>query len=283
MLLKRNLFSVTIIGILASALLFAVGLFVFFMLQDAKVGREIMTTSGTIDGFVKKSKMPLTENSVSFLEDERNKLKSAYSRLKLAFTSPLSEEVPPEGMDSLQFKERLIQTQKKLREDGKDFSLALPDSLGFTKYETELSDSAEIPHLLKRLKVLEELIYLMTLTGVASLDEISFIGEDIKKEEAPVPLQPMPPMPDIESGAEALPILPLEPKRAKIYEEITVSFKITCTYSKLMDFLYRLKVSPFIFVIDDLDINKAKDVLDKDQAAESMLQAAFLVKAELIN
>ncbi|MDP3790247.1 MAG: Amuc_1100 family pilus-like protein [Candidatus Omnitrophota bacterium] len=281
MILKRNLFSVTIIGILAAALLFAVGLFVFFMLQDAKIGKEIMTTSGTIDGFVKKSKMPLTENSVSFLEDERNKLKSAYSRLKLALTSPLGEEMPPEGMDSLQFKERLIQTQKKLCEEGKDFSLALPDSLGFTKYETELSDSAEIPHLLKRLKVLEELIYLMTLTGVASLDEISFVGEDIKKEEAPV--LSVPALPDIGNEAGALPTLPPEPKKTKIYEEITVSFKITCSYSKLMDFLYRLKVSPFIFVVDDLDINKTKDALDKDQAAESMLQAAFLVKAELVN
>ena len=280
MILKRNLFSVVVIGILAAALVFAIGLFVFFMLQDAKIGKEIMTTSGTIDGFVKKSKMPLTENSVSFLEDERNKLKSAYSRLKLALTSPLSEEVPPESMDSLQFKEKLIQTQKKLREEAKDFSLGLPDSLGFTKYETELSDSMEIPYLIKRLKVLEELIYLMTLTGVVSLDEISFIGEDVKKEEAHA--QVMPPMPNAGNIAEALP-LPPEPGKTKIYEEIAVSFKITCTYSKLMDFLYRLKVSPFIFVVDDLDINKTKDVLDKDQAAESRLQAAFLVKAELIN
>ena len=280
MILKRNLFSMIIIGLLVAALVFAIGLFVFFMLQDTKIGKEIMTKSGTIDGFVKKSKMPLTENSVSFLEDERNKLKSAYSRLKLALTSPLSEEVPPEGMDSLQFKDKLIQTQKKLREEAKDFSLVLPDSLGFTKYETELSDSVEIPYLIKRLKVLEELIYLMTLTGVASLDEISFIGEDVKKEEAHA--QAILPVPNTENMAEALP-LPSEPEKTKIYEEITVSFKITCTYSKLMDFLYRLKVSPFIFVVDDLDINKTKDVLDKDQAAESRLQAAFLVKAELIN
>lgn len=253
MILKRNLFSVIIIGLLAAALVFAASLFVFFMLQNTKIGKDVMTKSGMIDGFVKKSKMPLTENSISLLEDERNKLKSAYSRLKLAFASPLGEEAPPESMDSLQFKEKLVQTQKKLREEAKNSSLVLPISLGFTKYETELSSSAEIPYLSKRLKVLEELTYLMTLAGVTSLDEINFIEEDVKKEDAP-----------------------------KIYEEIAVSFKITCAYSKMMDFLYRLKISPFIFVVDDLDINKAKDALDNDQAAESRFQAAFLVKAELI-
>lgn len=261
---KRNLFSVVVMGALTAALLFTAGLFVFFMLQDAKIDKEIMLKSGVIDGFVKKSKMPLTEDSIFFLEDERSKLKSAYSRLKLALMSPLSEEIPLEGMDSLQFKEKLVQMQKKIREEAKDSSLALPGLLGFTKYETELSDPAKIPYLSKKLKVLEELIYLMTLTGVASLDEISFIGEDVEKEEASLTMLPA-------------------PKKTKVYEEIAVSFRITCTYSGLTDFLYKLKVSPFIFVVDDLDINKTKDALDNDQAAKSMLQASFLVKAEAIN
>lgn len=263
MLLKRNLSSIVVICVLTAALLFAAGLFIFFTLEDVKINKEIADKSRTIDGFVKKSKMPLTENSVSFLEDERNKLKGAYSRLKLALTSPLSEEIPPEYIDPLYFKEKMIQTHKKLREDAKNFSLALPDSFGFAKYETQLSDPAEIPYLLNKLKVLEELIYLMTLTGVSSLDEMSFIGEDTKKEA-----------PSAHAGG---------PEKEKIYEEIAVSFKITCTYSQLVDFLYRLKVSPFIFLVDDLDINKTKDVLDTDQAAESRLKAAFLIKAEVIN
>lgn len=291
MVLKRNLFSITVISILAVILLFFAIISIFFVVKNMRIGKEIAAKSGTIDRFVQKNKMPLTENSVSFLEDERNKLKSAYSRLKLAFTSPLNEEIPPENMDSLQFKEKLIQVQKKLREEAKDFSLALPDSLSFTKYETELSEPSEIPYLLKKLRVLEELVYIMTLTGVVSLDEINFIGEDIKKAETAAPQampQAMPAVrPAHKGGAAKIEEAPKakieEAPKANIYDEITVSFKITCTYSKLIGFLYKLRASPFIFVVDDLDISKAKDTLDKDEAAESMLQAAFLVKAELIN
>ncbi|MBU4376083.1 MAG: type II secretion system protein M, partial [Candidatus Omnitrophica bacterium] len=227
--------------------------------------------------FAKKSRMPLTEESISFLADERNKLKSAYSRLKLALTSPLAEDVPRESMDSLQFKERLIQTQKKLREEAKEFSLSLPDSLGFTKYETELSTRGEIPALWRRLKVLEELIYLMTLSEVVSLNEISFIGDDPAKEAA----QPVP----AEHVLAGMPVdkAAAQPAQSEnFYDEVKVSFKITCTYSGLIKFLYKMRASPFIFIVDDLDITRAKDTLDKDEAAESMLQANFLAKAEII-
>lgn len=294
-LIKRNLFSIIVIVTLAAAALFFVVLFAIFFAKDIRTSKEIITKSDRIDAFVKKSKMPLTEESVSFLEDERNKLKSAYSRLKLALTSPLSDGTSAENIDSLQFKEKLIQTQKKLREEANNSSLALPDSIGFTKYETELSTPAEIPYLLKKLKVLEELVYLMTLSGVVSLNEINFIGEDVKKTEtiaqpAAVQAAPMPAMPPMQIMHPVMPqpkdapeIKPIEVKQVKANEEITISFKITCTYSKLVNFLYRLRVSPFVFVIDDLDITKTKDTADKDAVAESMLQASFWVRAEIIN
>lgn len=277
MVLKRNLFSIAVISILTAILLFLAGTLIFFVFKDAKTDKEITAKTATIDRFVKKSKMPLTEESVSFLEEERNKLKSAYSRLKLALTSPLDEEIPPEDIDSLQFKERLIQTQKKLREEAKSFSLALPDSLGFSKYETELSEPSEIPLLWRKLKVLEELVYLMTLAGITSLDEINFVSEDIKKEGQVPPV-----VAGAAKPAEAA-VAPKAAERAKVYDEIAVSFKVTCTYSKLADFLYKLRVSPYIFVVDDLDITKTKDTLDKDEVKESTLQAAFLVRAEIIN
>jgi hypothetical protein len=242
-----------LIAILGVVLLFFAVTFSLFVFKCIKIDKVIAAKTETVNEFVQKSKMPLTEGSISFLMDERNKLKSAHSRLKLALTSPLTEEIPPENIDSLQFKERLIQAQKNLREEAKEASLSLPESLGFTKYETELSEPKEIPGLWKRLRIMEELIYIMSLSGVTSLDEINFVGDDLKKEE-----------------------------RTPVYDEITASFKITSTYSELVDFLYRLRVSPFIFVVDDLDITKAKDELDKDEAAESMVQASFQVKAEII-
>ncbi len=286
MVLKRNLLSVSIIIALAAAFLSLAIMLGFALLKGSKIQKDTAEKSGTIERFVKKSKMPLTEESISFLADERNKLKSAYSRLKLALHSPLAENIPSEAMDSLQFKDRLIQAQKKLREEAKDFSLNLPESLGFTKYETELSQPAEIPALWRRLAVLEELVYLMTLSGVASLDEINFIGEDLKKETegeaqpdiatevpAELPRAGIPPDDKAESAVR---------QKGEIYNEVKVAFKVTCTYSGLVEFLYKMRVSPFIFVVDDLDVTKGKDTLDKDEKKESMLQASFLVKAEII-
>lgn len=283
MALKRNLLSLIIIAALSGVLIFLTVVFGLTAAKGARIKKEIAARSDAIDMLAKKSKMPLTEESVSFLMDERNKLKSAYSRLKLVLASPLAGDVPAESMDSLQFKERLIQAQKKLREEAKEFSLSLPESLGFAKYEIELSELGEIPVLWRRLAVLDELVYLMTLSGVVSLVEINFIGKDLAKEAA----QPISAESAVKMRGEV--IADLKGKAAAgpaqnedFHDEVKVSFKITCAYSSLVEFLYKMRVSPLVLIVDDLDITRAKDTLDKDDAAESMLQADFLVTAEII-
>ncbi len=277
-MLKRNLFSISVISVLALLVIFFAALFILFVFKDIRIEKDRAAKCKSINKFIKTSKMPLMEDSISILEGEKNKLKSVYSRLKLALTSPLTEEISPESMDPLQFKEKLIRTQKKLREEAKDFSLVLPESIGFAKYEAELSLPSEIPLLLRRLRVMDELIYLMTLTGISSIDDINFIEETVKKEKSAVPA------PNIKGKKPPpIPYNSKEEHKPAIYDEIIISFKVTCTYSELIDFLYKLKSSPFIFIVDDLDIAKTKDILDVDEAAESMLQAEFLVKAEIIH
>lgn len=260
MALKRNLISFIIIIFLSMTLLLSITLFFMSLAKNSRIKAEIASKCDGIKKIAEKSKMPISKESLLFLGDEQNKLKNAYSRFKLALGSSLSEEVAEEESDPLQFKERLIQTQKKLRKDADEHNLLLPESLGFAKYETKLSEPFEIPDLIRRLKVIEELIYIMTLTGIDSLDEIHFAEKGAKKK--------------------ALPLLDIAVKGKKdIYFDIPVSFKIGCTSSKLIDLLYKLRLSQFIFIVDDLDMERAQAGYDKEVAVEERLKTSLSIRA----
>jgi len=223
--------------------------------KDSQLEEEISSKYKVINALVKKSKMPITEESVILLKDEHSKLNNIYTRFKLAIASPLNEEISEKELDPLKFKEKLIQAQKKFREEAAGRNLSLPESLGFSKYETELSNPVEIPDLIKRLKILEELIYTIARANVDSLYEIGFTNKGAKESS-------------LKKG---------------IYYDIPVSLKINCTSSELVQFLYKLRVSPFVFVVDDLDIEKGQDSLDKSEVAKGSLIANLSIRAIVIN
>ena len=292
---KRNLVSFIIIGFLGIALFSFIMLFFFTLARNERIDAEIASKYEIINNYAEKTKMPLSKESIALLADEQNRLKSIYARFKLAFTSPLNEDMPDEDTDPLQFKERLIQIQKKLREDANSANLTLPDSLGFTKYETELSEPSEIPNLIKRLKVLDELVYIMTSTGVDSLDELSFAGENAiksgkkgrtRKDKAksekrtalsslPVPAEKIRGEVDGQENGEAA--------EKEIYFDIPVFLRIDCTVSELVNFLYSLRLSPFVFIVEDMDIEKINKAGKAEDLAEAKLKASLRVKAIALN
>ncbi len=243
------------------------------------------------NAYTEKSKMSLSKKSIELLTEERNKLKGLYSRFELALRSPLDEEASAADLDSLQFKEKLIQIQKKLREDANMYDLRLPESLGFSKYETELSDSSEIPHLIKRLNVLEELIYIMAIADIESLDKIEFAEkEDDKKaskKTAPKEVREiagrnvsqlnLPGGMQIIRGTEGE--IVTQEDKASTYSDIPISFVMNCTSSTLVSFLHKLGLSPLIFVVEDMDIKRARDFTDQDKSAEEKLKVNFSIKA----
>ena len=282
MVLRRGSLSFIIIISLGIYLLLSITLFFVWSAKHYRIKAEIASKYEVINGFAKRSKMPITKESVFFLTDEENKLKNIYSRLKLALASPLNEEISEEELEPLQFKERLIQIQKKLREDAKRHNLSLPESLGFTKYETELSEPFKIPDLIKRLKILEELIHAMTLSGIDSLDEIRFINEEVKKDKKVKAQRPKKKIAK-KTQKEALKTDVAAKEGPAVYYDIPVSFKIGCTSSKLIGFLYKLRLSPFVFVIDDLDIETTQASYDKDEVVVRRLKASFSIRAIAIN
>lgn len=250
---KRNLLSILIIISLAIAIFTSVAILFTFLLKHFSTKSEIAFKCELINKLTEKGDMPLTKESLIFVTDEENKLKNIYSRFKLALESPMNEEIAEEELDPLQFKERLIQIQKKLREDAAMYNLTLPESLGLAEYETELSKPSEIPDLIMRLRVLEEVIYTITLSGIDSLHEIHFVvEEDAKEEEA-------------------------------IYFDLPVSFEVGCTSSKLINLLYKLRLSAFNLIIDDLDIKSAQAPSskgdDKKTATDGEIVASLSIRA----
>jgi hypothetical protein len=281
-------------------LFFSIVVFFLALAKHSRITAEISSKCETINKYAKKSKMPITKESVLALMDEQGKLKNVYSRFKLAFTSPLNEETSEEELDPLQFKERLIQIQKKLREDAERYNLSVPDSLGFTKYERELSKPSEIPRLIMQLKVLEELIYIMTLSNIDSLQEINFITPtEIKKDTKPRRhhrRKHIKKRVEAEFSGDGKEILELHKgtpsseqaieeagQKTYIYFDVPVTFSIICASSELIDFLYKLRVSPFIFVVDDLDVAKTEANLNKDIENRKSLEANFVVRAIVLN
>lgn len=248
---RRNILSIIIIISLAIVLLLSIMAFFLSLAKLRRIKGEIASKYEMINRLTEKSKMPLTKESLLFVTNEENKYKIIYNRFKLALESPLNERVRREELDPLQFKERLIQTQKKLREDATMYNLLLPESLGFAKYEIELSKPSEIPDLIRRLRVLEELIYMITLSGVETLHEINFADKEVKR-------------------------------KTDIYFHIPISFKIGCTSPSLTNFLYKLRLSPFNFIVDDMDIESAQarhDRGNKETLTNERLVASLSVRA----
>jgi hypothetical protein len=150
----------------------------------------------------------------------------------------------------------------------------------------------------------------MTLSGIDSLDEIRFAevaANKGKKPEAALPKKEVKGKPKLsaelpvdfdfskeaalapgkkgrqESQKTATLPPPAATKETDIYSDVPVSFKIGCTNPELVDFLYRMRVSQFVFVVDDLDIEAPKSVSGEGSASRQQIKAALSIRAIVIN
>ena len=294
---NRNLLSVIIIVTLAIFLVLSIALLFTSIHENSKIRHEIASKYSVMNSYAEKSRLPISKESIAILTGEQNNLKSIYARFKLALMSPLNDEISEEELDPLQFKERLIQIQKKLREDAEMHNLALPESMGFTKYETELSERSEIPRLIKRLKVLEEIVYVMIAGRADSIDHILFMDAGAKKTTDKISMERS--KEKIKASAvdtallqemekklkrqKNLPEMEVSKKEHGTDYDFPVSLAVTCANSRLTALLYKLRVSPYIFVIDDIIIERiegaVKDRPAPDSAGESRLRINLSVRA----
>lgn len=278
MMPKRSIIYVTIITILVGCLFIFIAGFFTALRKNAQITADLASKCKMIASLAEKSKMPITKESEIFLIDEQKKLKNLYGRFRLALTSPLGEKPSADELDSLKFKERLIQTQKGLREEARRHNLSLPKSLGFAKYETELSKPHEIPYLIKQLKTLEELINTMISSNIDSLYEINF-AEAVAKKDKRLEVQ------DGEAAELNIGETPqpgVISKENSFFYDIQASFKIGCTSNKLIDFLYKLRISPYFFIVDDMDIEASREGEGR-VASVGSLKASFSIRAVVLN
>ncbi|MBN1870941.1 MAG: Amuc_1100 family pilus-like protein [Candidatus Omnitrophica bacterium] len=238
--LKKNYMLLGLMAILIIGLLLSLALFLVSFAKSSKLNRELSSKYEMISTFVERSKVPLSEESIKTLASDRDKLKEIYEGLK-----PLVEPYKIEGnIDPLYFKELLIQVQKKLRSETTAKNIILPNSLGFKEYETELSRPEEIPDLVNKLKILEDLVRMTVDAGVKTVTYINFDDfEDLKREKEQYKRR---------SHGRA------DPKASdganELYAEVPVSLDVQCSVKELLELLYKMRASSHNFVISKVAI-----------------------------
>lgn len=274
MVAKRNTFSIVIISMLAVIIILSIAFFISLLVKNFAIRKELNSADKILNDLVKQSKYPLTKEAVIFLADEHNRLKNIYSRYRMALESPLNEEVSKAEIEPLQFKERLIQTQKKLREDANLHKLTLPESLGFSEYETKLIELSEIPSLIKKLKVLEEIIYIAWSSGVDNVYEVNFNPGEKNKSGAGLTQAG-------KSKKGIVPELDLAKKEKDVYFDIPVFLRLGCSSQKLLNFLYRLRLSQFNFAVDNLAMEIKNE--DGDKTKIGKLTVSMSIRTVALN
>ncbi len=288
--LKKSTLSYIAIGILSLSLLLSALLCVLAVMRSAKLGHKISAQCERISRFARTTKMPIVQDSIDFLDAERERLKNLHGRFSLALASPLSDTPSEESLEPLMFKERLVQIQKKLRQDATQAGMALPDSLGFSEYETRLSEKDEIPGLLKRLKVLEEVIYLAADSGINAIGEVDFPMPDTQgkdKKKAPgtvkkrVRSSPIPSLPGpMDRGPARHDETAGNVTDNDVFGQIPFETTFRANSPEMMTFLYKLRRSPYNVVITDFSI-VAPDP-DKENDPETLSVTLHCTAMELM-
>jgi len=270
---KKNIALIASFTGLAAVLLISVIFFVISMIKNAKLNGEFSSKCRMIDSFVKQSKMPVTEESIENLKVELKRLDEAYKTLRPFMRSPLTKNRAVKKLDPLRFKERLIQTQKKLRAQALKNNLIIGGTLGFSRYETELPSQDQIPELYNRLEILEELLTIFTHTGIESLERIEFenipkSGPDDKKKAAS------------RKKRRSGPGTPYEEQKPEFYSQIPIYVVINCTTAQAIDILYQMRVSPCLFEVKEMDL-LGKEVKEgpREGIAEKILTARIILQA----
>ena len=92
----RKGYSLSFVITILLALIIVLLAIVFFasMAKGTRLAREVASKHGEIDTYVKRSKMPISEESITSLTSERDSLKSAYEGFRSTLASSLNEDMP---------------------------------------------------------------------------------------------------------------------------------------------------------------------------------------------
>jgi hypothetical protein len=197
------------------------------LLDSIRMSKDTAPTLEWIDYLTKKEKV---------LDDVYNDASNAYDKPACL--------MPKNTIEPLKFKEKIFEKQKELRKKAYANQLELKEdaiSLGFREYETKIPTEEEVPNLTKELDIIQEAINLMCLSHIETLSSVEFL---VYKDET------------------------LETERGNIsYRVFPLKIATTSSLKNLVDLLFRISTSEYIFVAEELNVKQSEDFREKVESS----------------
>lgn len=238
-LLQRNLifFIVTallLLVVVAAGVNFASGLGKKYSL-DGKIQKEMRL----LDSFKTIKDAAPTLKWIDYLSKKEKLFDKIYVDAGLLYDKPESF-MPKDIIEPLKFKEKIFKKQKEMRKKAYSSQLELKEeavSFGFKEYETKIPTEAEVPNLTKKLDIIQKVVNLMCLSHIETLSSVEFLAHRDDK---------------------------LETIRGNInYRVFSLRLSTTSSVKKLVDLLFKISTSDYIFITEELNVAQSEDFKDK--------------------
>ena len=206
---------------------------------EGKIVEEIQR----IDNFRMTKDAAPTLAWIDYLTKKEKSLDNIYVEAGLLNDKP-SSFMPKDLIEPLKFKEKIFEKQKEMRKKVYANQLELKEeaiSFGFREYETKIPTELEVPNLTKELDIIEEAVELMCLSHIETLSSVEFLS--YKDNE-------------------------LKTTRGNIdYRVFPVKISTISSVGNLVDLLYRISSSEYIFITEELNIVQSEDFKEKVNAS----------------
>lgn len=272
-----NLFFVVIV--LVGILLYTAFLSVINLQKSFSLNRELNIKIKSLEHFTKGMPFIPSSEMVENLAKEKKSLEKMDNEFISAFSKPylgLKLEADP-----LKFKEDLFQTQNSIRQLALKAGFGLPDSLGFSKYETEIPTNIDVPVLKKQLIIVEELIKIMINSKVSSLKSIEIqksVSKLIEMEEPVIlSLDDMKRAPQKRPKSKITEPSEIKNKKLEIYQAFSIVVEVETDTANLIKFLYNLRASNYLFILNSLKIDSKKDETSENRKLKSTLNISAII------
>lgn len=181
-----------------------------------------------------------TRSEIIYLTSKKRILESHYENVKWLFDAP-EARMPKDLPTTLEFKTLLLNTHDECRELCFSNAVELATSLGFEEYNKGVIPlREELPNLVKELQIQKELIGLLIKSKVKKIEGIKFSS------------------PPVDTAISNL-----------TSREFQTSFSIVCEEEGLVDTLYNLRISNFLFQV--MDIKMASSATQDKEIGVSMV------------
>ena len=238
-LLQKNLIFFIVTAALLLVVIIAGGNFASSLGKKYSMEGKIQEEMRLLDSFrIIKGAAP-TLRWIDYLTKKEKLFDEIYVDANVLYDKPASF-MPKNIIEPLKFKEKIFKKQKEMRKKAYSSQLELKEeaiSFGFKEYETKIPRKAEVPNLTKKLDIIQEVVNLMCFSHIETLSSVEFLAYKDDK---------------------------LETIRGNVnYRVFSLKVNTTSSVKNLIDLLFGISTSNYIFITEELNVEKSEDFKEK--------------------